>query len=136
VDSNAAELLLRPNVDTVTLSNVQGTGSGPRSANLNLAVTPAIGDTQRVALLLNELVPPASPLQRAAVTVESYGFSVPSRIAVSPPTGPPGASQSLPVAISGVKAGSYLVRLQVDGAESPLVPNAEGLYVSPQVTLP
>jgi hypothetical protein len=136
VESNAAAFVLRPHVDTVTVSNLQGAGSGPRSATLNLTVTPAIGDTQRVVLLLNEFVPPASPPQPAAVTAESYSFVVQSRIPVSPLAGPPGASQSLTVTISGVKVGSYLVRLQVDGAESPLIANTEGLYVSPLVTLP
>jgi Pvc16 N-terminal domain len=136
LESNAAAFVLRPHVDTVTVSNLQGAGSGPRSANLHLTVTPAIGDTQRVVLLLNEFIPPASPPQAAAVTAESYSFVVPSRIPVSPPAGPPGESQNLTVAISRVKVGSYLVRLQVDGAESPLVANAAGLYVSPLVTLP
>jgi hypothetical protein len=135
VESNAAAFVLRPRIDAVTPSNPQGSGNGPRSADLNLTVTPAIGDTQRVVLLLNEFIPPASPLQPAAVMAESYTFVVPSRIPTSPPAGPPGASQSLTVPISGVKAGSYLVRLQVDGAESPLVANAAGLYVSPLVTL-
>jgi hypothetical protein len=41
--------------------------------------------------------------------------------------------------ISGVMAGQYLVRVQVDGAESPLITDADPnnpRYSRPQVTIP
>jgi hypothetical protein len=39
------------------------------------------------------------------------------------------------IPIKGVRAGSYLVRIQVDGAESPLEVNGGGQYVAPLLTL-
>ena len=49
--------------------------------------------------------------------------------------GPPGASETITIPISGVQAGSYLVRVQVDGAESPLGSDSTGQYVAPMVTI-
>jgi hypothetical protein len=109
-------------------------GNGLRSANVNLTVHPAIGDTQRVILMLNEFMPIASP--PSEVAAQSYSFTAPVRTSLqSPPPGPPGASETITVPISGVKAGSYLIRIQVDGAESPLGFNPAGQYVSPLVTI-
>jgi hypothetical protein len=43
---------------------------------------------------------------------------------------------SLGIAISGVTPGIYLVRVQVDGAESPLHTGPDGRYDGPVVVLP
>lgn len=136
VESNLAAFVLRPRIETINVSNVQGTGTNPRSANVNLTVKPAIGDTQRVALVLNELTPPVASPPGSEVIAQSYRFNAPSRIPVSPPAGPPGTSESITIPVDGVKAGKYLVRIQVDGAESPLGTDAVGQYNSPQVTIP
>jgi hypothetical protein len=135
VESNVAAFVLRPRiVEPVGISALQGSGSGLRSANLDLTVDPAIGDTQRVVLLMNEFIPLASP--PSAVPTESYSFIAPIRTSLqSPPAGPPGTSVTIGIPISGVKPGSYLVRIQVDGAESPLGADAGGQYVSPRVTI-
>ncbi len=55
---------------------------------------------------------------------------------LSPPSGPPGSISSITIPVEGIKAGDYLVRVQVDGAESPLGSDAGGQYVEPQVTIP
>jgi len=135
VESNVAAFVLRPQiVQPVGISDLQGSGNGVRSANLHFTVDPAIGDTQRVVLMMNEFVPLSSPPSAAAT--ESYSFVAPVRTSLqSPPAGPPGASTTITIPISGVKASSYLVRIQVDGAESPLGSNAAGQYVSPMVTI-
>jgi len=77
--------------------------------------------------LLNEFQPPSDRPARA------YTFSVPPR---TEPTDPD-ETTSITVPISGVEPGTYLVRVQVDGAESPLgFDEATGQYDSPRVTLP
>lgn len=136
VESNVAAFVLRPQVENVTASNLQGTGNNPRSADLTVTVNPAIGNTQRVVLLLNEIVSALSPPQTSPPEeAQSYSFVAPSRIVLSPPSAPPGPSKTITIPVRGVKAGSYLARVQIDGAESPLESDASGRYVAPQVTI-
>lgn len=135
VESNIAAFVLRPEIQVVSAGNIQGSGTEPRSADLTITVQPPIGDTQRVVALLNEFVPPASPPQEITEDPAAYGFAIPSRIPLSPPGGPPGESDTVTVPVSGVRAGTYLVRIQVDGAESPLGTDAAGSYDSPTVTI-
>jgi hypothetical protein len=137
VESNVAAFVLRPRiVEPVGVANLHIAGNNLRSADMNLTVTPAIGDAQRVVLLLNEINPPVTSPPGPAAIAQSYSFNAPSRIPQSPPAGPPGASATITIPISGVKAGTYLVRIQVDGAESPLGSDAAGQYNAPQVTIP
>jgi uncharacterized protein DUF4255/IPT/TIG domain-containing protein len=134
VESNVAAFVLQPRIENIGTSNLQSSGS-LRSANINLTVKPAIGDTQRVVLFLNQFMPIASPPPDVDLMPDSYSFEAPTRRPLSPPTSPPGPSENITIPIKGVKAGSYLVRIQVDGAESPLGMNAAGQYVSPLLTL-
>jgi len=135
VESNLAAFVLRPRiVGPFGVSNLHGAGPDPRSADVTIQVNPAIGDTQRVTLLLNELVGPSSPPGNPPA--RAYSFAAPPRVPVSPPPGPPGASHSITVPISGVQSGIYLVRVQIDGAESPLEADAGGRFVAPQVIIP
>lgn len=138
VESNVAAFVLRPQVVApVTVANVVGSGAAPRSADMTVTVEPTVGPTQRVVLLLNEFRTPASPPGAVLPPALSYSFVAPTRLDLqSPPASPPGASISVTVPVSGVRAGSYLVRVQVDGAESPLESDAAGRFVSPQVTIP
>lgn len=125
-ESNVAAFVLRPRI-TATASNVQGSGDDPRSADIELDFDPQVGRSQRVVLLLNEFQPPSDRPARA------YTFSAPPR---NEPTDPD-ETNSITVPISGVEPGTYVVRVQVDGAESPLgFDEATGQYDSPQVTLP
>lgn len=139
VESNLAAFVLRPDIQAINVNNVQGAGNDPRSADITVTVNPAIGDRQRVALLLNEFVPITSPpltSPPAPARAEAYSFIAPSRVTLSPPSGPPGSSNSITIPVKGVKAGDYLVRIQIDGAESPLESDASGGYADPQVTIP
>jgi hypothetical protein len=137
VESNLAAFVLRPRIDSATPSAVQVTGPDARSATVTLAVTPAIGDTQRVVLLLNRFnpsgSPPASPPPESPGG--SYSFAAPSRLPLSPPTAGPGATNVIALPIAGVKPGPYLVRVQVDGADSPLTFDGTGKFVGPLVTI-
>jgi len=132
VESNVAAFVLQPRIENISILNPKGTGNGPRSADVNLTVSPAIGDTQRVILLLNEFIPLTSPPQ--TTPPESYSFIAATRRPLSPPTGP-GPSNNITIPITGVRAGSYLVRIQVDGAESPLEVNSLGQYTAPLLSL-
>lgn len=126
VESNVAAFVLSPRIDAVSVTNMHGTGSDPRSADLNLTVKPAVGQTQRVVVILNELTPSGAPEPPL-----SYSFNMPP----GPPSSPPGPTENLTIGIKGVKAGDYLVRVQVDGAESPLGTDPTNRYDSPRVTI-
>jgi len=49
---------------------------------------------------------------------------------------PPGSTTSVEVPITDVMPASYLARLQVDGAHSPLSSDATGAFVAPLVVVP
>ena len=135
VESNLMAFVLRPTVTNLNFT----AGSGPAvSGSIAVTADPPIGDLQRVVLLLNEIVPiPPPPLTSppAEIKAESYSFEAPARMTLSPPSGPPGAKSTITIPIEGVKAGSYLVRLQVDGAESVPQSDATGQFIGPKITI-
>jgi Pvc16 N-terminal domain len=131
IESNAVALTLRPSLVAVTATVDQGDGgSGPavRKGTISLTVAPPVGRDQRVTLLLNELSPPAASVRPAL----AYRFSGPPR---NLPGAPP-QSATLTVPFVDVQPASYLVRLRVDGAESPLGVGASGAYESPSLVIP
>ncbi len=135
VESNLAAFVLRPAVDPpASVLFTAGPGPATISGTITLSANPAIGNSQRVVLLLNEFLPLTSPPQ--TVVAAAYSFAAPSRIPLSPPSGPPGSSQIIAIPVSGIKAGTYLVRIQVDGAESILGTNPSGQFDKPTVTIP
>ncbi len=120
VESNVAAFVLRPQLSAVVVTNAS-THEGLRSAELTLRLTPDVRKTQRVTLLLNGLDPPA----------RSYSFVGQSRDT----PGVPDATDTIVAPVSGVVPGAYLVRVQVDGAESVLTPDTTGRYSEPQVQI-
>jgi hypothetical protein len=130
VASNVSAFVLRPRIDPLSVSFAPG-GAGPAiTGAVNFSVKPAIGSRQQVVLLLNELNPPDTRPSLA------YSFRAPFGFQLSPPSSPPELTENLSVPISGVKAATYLLRVQVDGAESVLETNADGQFNSPVVTIP
>jgi hypothetical protein len=127
VVSKAEAFVLSPRVVSSQVLNVQGGGNAPRSANIRLEVSPAVTDTQRVILFLNELNPPDPQ-----VPPRAYSF----QLVLSTVLSPPGSLEIITIPVTGVRAGAYLVRIQVDGAESPLGTDASGRYNSPTLTIP
>ncbi len=129
-ESNVAALVLRPGfttsvapisnhvVDTVTFC----------TNDITLNFTPPVGVTQRVAILLNEFNPPPDRPARA------YRFDAPFA-----PLNPADTFVTSIVArVNEVAAGDYLIRAQVDGAESLLDPGPDPLnpfYSAPKVTI-
>jgi hypothetical protein len=86
---------------------------------LTLTVSPAVGHAQAAALLIgdSEIDLPARPAGSAPAT--SLGFTIPTSLS----------------------AGSYLLRLRVDGVESPLMTDTNqssptfNQYIGPKVTI-
>jgi len=116
VASNVAAFALQPTVTATATATL-----------VTLGVTPDVGKRQRVRLLLNQLG--AAP----GTAAHSYGFDAPARDVA----GAPDATGTIGVPIHGVVAGTYLVRVQVDGADSPLgVDAGTGAYNAPAVVIP
>ena len=107
---------------------LRSTISVPESATTELDVTftPKVGKTQRVVLLLNEFNLPGDRSPYA------YLIKTPKDNGIEDPNIKETAAIMFPV--TNVEPGDYLVRVQVDGAESPLkVEN--GQYSKPKVTI-
>jgi hypothetical protein len=121
VESNLVAFVLHPVVESVTLP-------APHAA-MTMTVEPRIGKEQRVVLLLNEwtATPPTDRPTRA------YSFPAPAGNGITAAGATETASVTIP--IRGVAPGAYLVRIQVDGAESPLA-STGGRYDGPKVTVP
>lgn len=120
-ESNILTFLLRPSLTApVAATEIQFT------VELNPSVTP----NQAVRILLNELAPPASRAARA------YSFPAAADNGIDTAAGETETS-TIAFAHRGVLAGTYLVRVQVDGAESLLETDAgTGSFIKPVVTLP
>lgn len=118
LSSNVAPLILHPRVTSPSVSNVSGTGGDPRDATVTTPVTPTIGAKQRVELLLNETTDTAP---------KAYSFAAAER---------PADADSLDIPVTAVKAGTYFLRLQVDGAASPLDLDPASPTFGPTVTIP
>lgn len=130
VASNVAAFVLRPSITTVSATTQPGSAAGLLSGTVNLQVNPAVGRDQRVVLLLNELNPPANR------PPSSYRFEATSPYQlILPPQVPPETATSFAVPIHDVSTGTYLVRLQVDGAESQVTLDAANKYSAPSVNI-
>jgi hypothetical protein len=119
--SNLGVFVLQPIVTKtagnydVAIANVQGAGPAPRSATITVGVAPAVAPTQVVTLEL---------LAGAQV---AYTFRAQPRAAAGP---------QLTFAVSGVTAGDYVLRVRIDGAESPVDLDASRTPTAPKGTIP
>ncbi|NJK51768.1 MAG: DUF4255 domain-containing protein [Leptolyngbyaceae cyanobacterium SU_3_3] len=100
VESTAVPIVLRPILKEVQLAEVSGQGDDFRSARLMVQVDVQVGMKQRVVLVMNEW---------AIADPVGYQFEAPHR---------PDDSHKIVIPIQGVKPGEYLLRIQIDGAES------------------
>lgn len=129
-ESNAAALVLRPAISvshTPVTSSTDLHGVTWYETDLTIQFTPKVALGQHVLLLLNEYDP---PLNRQA-----YAYQYDLTPAPLPP-GPPLASLTIHVKIS--TPAKFLVRVQVDGAESVLDLGPDPvhpLYTAPQVDI-
>ena len=107
-ESNAATLVLRPRITNLP--------PAATATHVEVAVDPPLRRAQRAVLLLNALSGSTA-----------YQFANPI------------AGSDMPLisfAISGVTSGQYLIRVQVDGAESPLQLDPSSASFGPTVTIP
>jgi uncharacterized protein DUF4255 len=120
VESNVAAFVLHPAL-TAPVFPTNASGS------FMLTFDPPVGRSQRVTLLLSEKEPSPHPPASA--------FS----IAAPPENGITAVGQTETAAITfslaNVDPGDYLVRVQVDGAESSLVIDSAGHFSAPIVTI-
>jgi hypothetical protein len=98
-----------------------------QSADITVSFAPRVGRSQRVTLLLNETPAPAGRPARA------YSFAAPAANGIASPNDPD--TDAIAFAVSFVAPGTYLVRVQVDGAESALDRDAAGQFSAPAVTI-
>lgn len=127
-ESNAVAFDLNPKT-TASVSNLQGSGDAPRSADIRIGFDPKVGKSQRVVLMLNEYRPPTDRPARA------YSFAVPPRKPADPDANTD-ESSFIQVHVDGLRPGTYMVRVQVDGARSPLRFNSNlNRYDWPRVTI-
>lgn len=128
VESNPLPVALVPTA-TAT-ADVDGTdtveGVAVSTGTITVAVDPPVTAQQRVTLLLNRPGPPPDPL--------------PAAVALTPPAGnavPSGATETatVPFDYATLPRGRWVLRLVVDGAQSPLAPGGDGRYHDPAVTL-
>ena len=145
VESNVAAFVLRP---ALTADPTFDAGK----ATVTLRLKPIVGRPQRAVLLLNEFSPtprqPGAPPARAHSFIarpldqtwkDSSGQVVPND---DPGTfSDQDSTDTITFSIPGVAAGAYLVRVQVDGAESVLEVDTKeqsptfNRYIRPQVSI-
>jgi hypothetical protein len=125
LESNVGMFILQPvirsSANAITLGAPFGSPPGPVFVPVTVLLDPVLTNTQRVSLLLNEMSPPPNTSPR------SYVFD-------ADPAGI--AGNSVTFNITGVETGPHLVRVRVDGAESPLATDpATRAFNAPQVNL-
>ena len=126
VQSNLAAFVLHPTIKPKADNSPDITVG---ATDVTVKLTPPVTKKQRASLLLNELNPPDTRLSRA------YSFDSAAHNAPADPD----ETDTLVFPISGVASGDYLVRVQVDGADSPLEQGPDKnnpVYVGPKVTIP
>ena len=108
VESNVASFILSPRITTATPV------TAARSSTLTLAIAPPVGRAQRARLLAG-----------------GHTIEIEARPAAGPAT-----TAGLDFPIPGdFPLGSHLLRVQIDGAETPLEVNSAGEYDRPRVTI-
>ncbi len=118
VESNLAPFVLHPAIVSTSVA----------ANEITVTLKPRVGKTQRAMLLLNELNPPTTRAPRA------FSFEATPRKPADPPD-----TDSLKFPFSGVAAGDYLARVQIDGADSALEPDPDPnqpRFIGPKVTIP
>lgn len=132
VASQTATFVLVPVIQQINVTAGTSTITGQTVSLITLTVDPPVAATQEVLLLLNQVPQPGSP----PLSPLAYSFTAePPYSLLSPPASTPPPSATVSVPYSGVAPGNYLVRLQVDGAQSPLTTDSNGVFDGPQVTL-
>jgi hypothetical protein len=126
--SNVFPVVVQPSLVPASIVVHDVDGAPLRSGGIAVTVDPPVGSRQQVTLMLNAV---------PGGTGGSYVFEDERRDGVLEPDETP----DLDIPFSGVPAGSYFVRITVDGAETPLTTDTnagptEGQYDGPVVVVP
>jgi hypothetical protein len=119
--SNAVAIVIQPNVVEEIIEGVllEPDEEGSFYGNLSIRLDLSVSIEQKVFLFLN---------QCQAAHPASYVFAANSR---------DGVTQEVSFPVQGIESGSYLIRVQVDGADSTLQFDAEqDQYVAPVLEIP
>lgn len=100
VESNAIPMILRPTITAMHITDPTEQGDDLRSALLTVQVDVMVGIKQRVVLIMNEW---------SIDNPVGYQFEAESRTA---------DTDTIAINLQAVKPSAYLLRLQIDGAES------------------
>lgn len=100
IESNVMPFVLRPSIQSVEIRDLEGIDDDPRSGQLYITTDVLLRQGQRIVVTLNE---------RTLENPEDYVFD---------PMDVTQDTQTVMVPIKNIYPGHYLVRLQVDGAES------------------
>ena len=111
--SNLQAFVLNPSLSGVP-------SNGPM---LEATVSPVIQEGQRAVVLLNQI-----NTTNSSPPPNSYSFNVSTAGGTT--------ISNISLDLSGIAHGEYLVRVQVDGAESPLTTDADGKFTGPSITIP
>jgi hypothetical protein len=126
-ESNTGVFILRP-VVTVDLASVSGTVTErsvtTKSGKLTVNFTPEVGRDQKVAVKLNQIPGGAG---------SGYCFNAPAGNGITDATVTKTAAVTF--SFDRVLPGTYLVRAEVDGAESVLTTDITGHFSEPKVTI-
>lgn len=123
VESNAAPFVLRPTIEQVRLSSQLQPGEDHHSGVLTIRVNVMVGAKQRVILVMNEW---------SIETSLAYQFAASPRDV---------ETDAIAIPFNNVKSGDYLLRLQIDGAESILEVDTDSSsstfnwYIAPKVRI-
>ncbi len=130
-ESNVVAFVLHPvitvSIKTISKRVAEDLAVTICTSTITLKFLPPVGLDQRVVLLLNEFSPPSTRAARA------YRFDVPIT-----PSNASGTYTTQITRVVEVAVGKYLVRVQVDGAESLLDPGPDPdnpLFANPKVTI-
>ena len=123
IESNVMPFVLRPSIQSVEIFELEGIDDDPRSGYLQISTDVLLRQGQRVVVTLND---------RTLTRPEDYVFD---------PLDVQEDTQTIVCPIKNVFSGEYLVRIQVDGAESvlqvdqnPQSPTFEQ-YIAPAVAI-
>lgn len=127
MESNLAPFILHPNIKimdgdkyVIEYETIQENNASPEKTKVSMDLKPKIGSKQRVVLLLNEFQP-ASGKARAYSSIAELRTE---------------DTDTVDFIFQEKISGKFLVRVQVDGAESPLEIDEEtGLYNNPVVEI-
>jgi len=123
VESNLAAFVLRPSITETGVTHVEPHGDDRYTATVTLRLNLIVGANQLVVLILNEW---------STQDPATYLFKALSR---------PADGDTVAIAIDQVKAAEYLVRVQIDGAESLLTHDSDPdsptfqRYISPRIAI-